>query len=415
MPRHRSHRITESASQLRRLEKLHGGTPAEIRLRALRAIGEDPSEPFSRIAERIGCSERSLMRWWRAYRTGGVDAVVGRSSGRTARLKEDVLEELKGKVASGELKTLPEIRRWLSREHGVVYSPSGVWRLLRRIVPEWKSVPRPGNDAARTERAAPVEHEPTPIVPPHIVRFLNAMPGLVDDLKSGVIAFREALQELFPEVDKVVVYMDFSFRMEDPANYVPDIYLDHLVNTESEESERADIVEIGNRPDHSSALLNMMRGQGLPVDDYYPPDVIELGYKNYANLGTMFLFRSCCKTPLPEATLKEIRQLQPFFSAVIFGQAAQYQASKPNEFIATFVVRKISSDGDLSLSERKALMCQLMGYSYKETADRLHVSIATIKKHLTSVHRKTGTTSLGELFGKYLSFRPDLKDDLEIR
>lgn len=249
---------------------------------------------------------------------------------------------------------------------------------------------------------------------PTEIRFLNALPGLVDDLKSGVIAFREALQELFPEVDKVVVYMDFSFRMGDSANYVPDIYLDYLVNTESEEAERVDIVEIGNRPDHSSALLKMMRSQGLPVDDYYPPDVIELGYENYAHLGTIFLFRCLYKTPLPESTLRELKQLQPFFSAVIFGQAAQYQASKPSEFIATIVVRKISSDGDLSLSERKALTCQLMGYSYKETADRLHVSIATIKKHLTSVHRKTGTTSLGELFGKYLSFRQDLKDDLEI-
>jgi DNA-binding CsgD family transcriptional regulator len=52
-----------------------------------------------------------------------------------------------------------------------------------------------------------------------------------------------------------------------------------------------------------------------------------------------------------------------------------------------------------------------MGYSYDEMARLLAISTKTVKKHVNTIHRKTGTRRQRELFARYLSPRIDFPDD----
>jgi DNA-binding CsgD family transcriptional regulator len=45
------------------------------------------------------------------------------------------------------------------------------------------------------------------------------------------------------------------------------------------------------------------------------------------------------------------------------------------------------------------------GYSYKQCADKLGISITTLKKYCSIIYRKTETRSQGELFARYFAPR----------
>jgi DNA-binding CsgD family transcriptional regulator len=70
----------------------------------------------------------------------------------------------------------------------------------------------------------------------------------------------------------------------------------------------------------------------------------------------------------------------------------------------------MSKDAGLSLQERRVVTLRLLGHAYKEIADKLNISEDAIKKHLGSVHRKTGTRSYTELFAKYFTPRLNLNN-----
>lgn len=57
----------------------------------------------------------------------------------------------------------------------------------------------------------------------------------------------------------------------------------------------------------------------------------------------------------------------------------------------------------LSPRERDVLVRRLSGHSYSDTAGQLSVSEETVRKCVKAIYRKTGTSSLGELFVRYFA------------
>jgi transposase len=122
----------------------------------LLAAGESQGE----VARRVGVSRQTVMRWDRARRDGGMEALRrARHFGRPERLSTGQRQELvrllqDGAIAAGfptELWTLPRIAQLVEQKFAVSLVPSSVWRLLGRL--GW-SVQRPTGQARERDEQA---------------------------------------------------------------------------------------------------------------------------------------------------------------------------------------------------------------------------------------------------------------------
>ncbi len=120
-------------------------------------------ETQAAIARRLGVSRQSVLRWYRAWRTGGRPALraAGRA-GRKPRLTAEQLARIEMALREGprahgfrtQLWTLPRVARLIQDVTGVSYHPGHVWRLLGRL--NW-TLQRPAT-RAREQNAAAIEH-----------------------------------------------------------------------------------------------------------------------------------------------------------------------------------------------------------------------------------------------------------------
>jgi transposase len=133
MPRSKS-TVQESIEFLQGLEVSHKGSPQEVRVRMLRLLKENPSHTLSQVSQIIACSERSVQRWWEIYNKKGIDAVLdiqkrGRKKG--VLVSDTILNAFRDKLRVDGFDELKDAQQWLRETHGIEYSRSSVWKLLR--------------------------------------------------------------------------------------------------------------------------------------------------------------------------------------------------------------------------------------------------------------------------------------------
>jgi DNA-binding CsgD family transcriptional regulator len=83
----------------------------------------------------------------------------------------------------------------------------------------------------------------------------------------------------------------------------------------------------------------------------------------------------------------------------ILGQAAARLAGRPanEDLAAEAAVEEFRDRYRITPREWEVAACIAGGASYKETADRLRITLSTVKAHLSSVYRKTGSRDKVEL------------------
>ena len=97
------------------------------------------------VAEAVGVHYRTVQKWVRRYREGGLDSVVSGKrggSGHQPYLDEEAERRLVDEVSTGRFRTASEIREWIASEYGVSYTMGGTYSLLGRLGCSPK-VPRP--------------------------------------------------------------------------------------------------------------------------------------------------------------------------------------------------------------------------------------------------------------------------------
>jgi len=132
----------------------------ERRRQAMRAL--DYGTPIREIAEMYCVSLRSVQRWARAYRSGGVPAIMARPiPGRRRRLDESQLAEVLGMIgAPPEAAGYPGVKwshalvaRAIRERFGRTYSRGYIGRLLRKAAPQLPPPPPPGTPEPELEPA----------------------------------------------------------------------------------------------------------------------------------------------------------------------------------------------------------------------------------------------------------------------
>jgi len=119
------------------------GTAQELERRRLRGMALlKQGHSGSQVARMLGVTSGAVSQWKKAYLWGGAGALRAiPHPGPTPKLTEAQQRRLERLLLKGarwhgfatELWTLPRIAEVILTRFGVVYEPSGVWRLLRRM------------------------------------------------------------------------------------------------------------------------------------------------------------------------------------------------------------------------------------------------------------------------------------------
>lgn len=398
--------VHESLAQIRQLVRDYSGTRMEKRVAMLKMLKEQPKRTFQDVAERLESSERNIQRWWELYRKEGTQGLLKqRQAGgqRPRRLDDRALAALQQKVETDGIKGLSEVQEWLQEEFGVRYSRSGVWYLMRKTV---GAMPRGWVAFHDDDFGNPVKHSTqqyaTSGVPPHIVRFLNAMPVSGDRLE-WIDTFREALRALLGDVDKVSIAVDFSCDLLSPETQQRHGYIQQNLQT-------AQIKIEGMDKSHLDRMLDGFRSQGVPFHLYQKPIGYDYFYQGKAYIGAIVLWREISRSPISERTMGLIEELRPFITFSLSDLVARDQVQRPIGQVFMKALQTMKDEAKLTGQEERVVSLQLLGHSYKDIAEKLYVTVDTIKKHFKQVYRKTKTRSQSELFAKYFTSRVIFED-----
>jgi transposase len=97
-------------------------------------LWSDAGRTREEIAELSGVSTRQVGDWLRIFRNKGLDELCAlHYRGDPGRLRPAQVGRLKQEIAKGGSHNADQVRDWIEEQFGVVYSPSGVKDLLRRI------------------------------------------------------------------------------------------------------------------------------------------------------------------------------------------------------------------------------------------------------------------------------------------
>lgn len=408
MSRQRTAQIQESLEFLESLEKHYRDEPQEARIKMLRLLKEDPARTLEQAAKMTGCSERSVYRWWSTYQAKGLQGLLAprrNTTAATPRIGRNEAEELREMLQTGKLSTLHDVQAWLDKRFGLKYSVKGVANLLqRRLKARRVWIVSEGNEIRVAPNKQPEAKEESPIIPDKVLQFLNRLP-LISDTQKAVEAYKAALMDLLGEVDRVSIYININCDLHDPRAYHPGIFV--TVDTSAaEESISVTSHQEGTRP--SDRFLENMRQQGVPLELNHQPVVFDYYYNDLAYLGTIFLWRDRTKPQISKRVQDTMKLLEPFVIYMLSDLISRHHYANPIDRLFQDALKTMSEEAGLSLQERRVVTLRLLGHAYKEIADKLSITEDAIKKHLGSVHRKTGTRSYTELFAKYFTPRLNL-------
>jgi DNA-binding CsgD family transcriptional regulator len=410
MPRHRSLEIVESAEFLGRLERKHRTGPFAARTRMLRVLRRRPHLSVAAIAELIGVSAPTIDRWIGIYRRGGVEALLSREPRQRrsdSKLPLRILEAMARRYRSGALGSIEEVRLWLAEYHGIDYSRSSVGVLLKGFLDadRERETKSPERNWSRSTTIRLGESEHGFEAPPGdttadaalLLRLLNNAPKSFDSA-SDIAALRDALAVFVPTVDRMMIAVDTAFDPLAPEAYVPTA---EVIQHSARGRSRGVSVrtEAGSRT-FSQSILEGLYEQGFPHGEYHPATVIDLTYRGSTAIACILLWRERTKSALLDRDLASIERLRPFLESTVVTIIVRHQHRRPQEGVIDKALVAATKRYQLTPQERRIMTYRMLGHSYKQIASVLEVTQDNVKKHLQSVHRKTGTVSIVDMFGK---------------
>jgi transposase len=108
------------------------------------------------LSDVLGYSERHLQRWFDAYRTGGLAALLAheRPRGRSERITPEAWAALEKEMKAGRIASLKEAQRFLGERFSTRYTLGGLSDLFRRRKAKLKTGRRRNKKASSDEQAA---------------------------------------------------------------------------------------------------------------------------------------------------------------------------------------------------------------------------------------------------------------------
>lgn len=244
-----------------------------------------------------------------------------------------------------------------------------------------------------------------PLIPDHVVNFLNDLP-MTGDVVEWIDAFRDTLRRMLGDVDRVAIRVNTHCNLNNPEEQ-DTVMVEHVQHARNSHRHTDTIVDTkpweGRAP--AEQFIDELQALGHSLSEYHPPVNFDYYYAGSAYIGTILLFRERGKQPISERTRSAMKALEPFLVFALSDLVTRHHYAKPTDRIFNGILDEVARSSNLSVQDIRILSLMLMGLSYKQVADRMELSIDTIRKHTKRIYRKTRTGSLPELFAKYFSPR----------
>lgn len=396
--------VDESLERLEELETLHQGTPREIQLRALRLLRESPTRTFAEVGEAIGRSERSVQRWWTTYKRGGLEAVLKQSTarrGRPRKFGDQERERLREHLSTHGFGRLKDAQEWVRGELGLHYSKSSLWAIMRQeqaMANRWTL----GSGNSGKFGGMPGGNGSGGVLSAAAIAFLNSLPTVGTSL-DWINSLRESLRLILGDVDRISISLNTECDLVEPENYEPDLVISYTATESTAGALR--LSSQHSESGHYERILDGFRRQGVPLEQFHPPTSFDYYYGGYAYLGTIFLWKDLQNPPISETSIALVEALEPFLVFVLSDFVVRHQRMRPIDSVFHDALEHMTLDAGLSSQERRIVILQLLGHSYKEMAEVMNIAVDTVKKHFKKIHQKTGTRGQAELFAKYFTSR----------
>jgi DNA-binding CsgD family transcriptional regulator len=271
---------------------------------------------------------------------------------------------------------------------------------------EWATKDPPDDDNTTAQiRSSPS----SPLIPDHLLRFLNALPT-TGDVIEWTRSFRESLQMVLGDIDRVVVHVDTQCDLSYGEQWRPALKPGGPGETPRRRGKAKVEASWMQGKTPSELLMEDFNRIGYPLGDYHPPQSYDYYYTEHTYLGTIFLLRDRTKKPISRRTLEAMKGLEPFVIFALSDLVARYAYIRPIDRAFQKALRELALETKLTKRELQVLTLHLFGRRYEEIARKLYISIDTVKKHVKKIHRKTGSRSSTELFARYFTPLIDLEN-----
>lgn len=225
-----------------------------------------------------------------------------------------------------------------------------------------------------------------------IIPFLNSLPTSSQP-EEWLAQLKLSLETLLPDVDRVSINVNFNYDVN-RADSATTRLLEQL-NRES--------VVIGISNDLEESYVNAITRLGFPAHLY--ASHIELPIIDHRShpIGTLVFWREHGKSPISKTTVSLIQSLRPFFGFIMTDAVARSNKEKLDGIHQyNDIIREIIETTDLKDREVDVLRLLILGQDAEEIARSLNITTHAVRKHITAIHRKTGTQTIRKLFQKYL-------------
>lgn len=240
------------------------------------------------------------------------------------------------------------------------------------------------------------------LIPPHLLAFLNGLPTTAD-VKLGEKQLADRLKEALGGVDCVVIAVNYDCgerRFKHPV----------------QEAKGKQYRKRGGRlaghvsaqiPDipPSERVAESMQEWGVDPSGYKDVVTVDYFHRESLYLGTVTLLRDKRKGQIEPATITLLSDLRPLLEFALSDLILRKLSVEQTSDITLMSLDPIIRDAHLTQQDEQILRSLFSGYTYQQTADRIGISIETVKKHMKRIYGKTGTDSLPGLFARYYSQR----------
>jgi DNA-binding CsgD family transcriptional regulator len=237
-----------------------------------------------------------------------------------------------------------------------------------------------------------------PRVSEEVIRFVNELPTQGDPV-TWIIQFRDALKRLLGDVDHIVMSVSADADVH-RQRVKPVIRLTRNVNLGNGQGDEMHYT-INREMSPSAIHLEDGIRAGFPIGKYHQPHLYDY-YIGAEHMGSIILLRERTAKPISAETLTLMEELRPFFIFALSDCVArQHKGHTPERYFSDYFSDMVAKESKLTLREQEVLTLRLIGAKYSEIADRLCISIDTVRKHVKSIHAKTNTRTLADLLAYY--------------
>ncbi|HVK40154.1 MAG TPA: LuxR C-terminal-related transcriptional regulator [Candidatus Kapabacteria bacterium] len=218
------------------------------------------------------------------------------------------------------------------------------------------------------------------------------------DLEQWASDLRDSLARICPTVDRISTNVNRTANAVHGVGQVDPVTSVHVVDR----SESRTSFHITTAPERDAAhFVDRFRSAGFPVDEYHEPVCFTYFIDGRVYVGSIILWNHAYSRPVDSHTIEHIESLRPFLTYLFVSAIARY-TSVNHLFASTLaMISELTVDSKLSRREREVLICRFNGMSVAEVAEFLHISEATVRRHIRSLNGRLtkSTVTRGRVVG----------------